>query len=269
MLVLINDYTVINFDQYIPVVESLEDAKLIGIVKVYHCLEYLSMIGDVLVKEFSKKKQLAKNLGAFKEKMAFERILEVKHNLEGSYKMFGKITEEFHTFITNMKKSEAQIHYGKHTGKPLLHTTDSVNRTKAQKSVFGKNLDNYSQHMGDQKSQFGGSGRGSLFGKRRESLHTIRGKKNKARDQQSNSGVGSNKRIDPEDQSVSHIRLGEENGRLNEEFSIFFFLNIYRNAKYEKLAINGVCYLRERLYAIFGRNFVHFTYGLEFVEVKI
>lgn len=40
MLVLINNYGAINFDEYIPVVESDKNKKLIGTVKVYHALEY-------------------------------------------------------------------------------------------------------------------------------------------------------------------------------------------------------------------------------------
>ena len=109
----INNYENINFDEYIPVVESLKDKKLIGVVKVYHCLEYLSLIGDILVKEFSKKKKLSQNLSVFKEKMAFDRILKVKKSLEGNYKQFGYISEEFHKFIDGMKKAEGFTHYGK------------------------------------------------------------------------------------------------------------------------------------------------------------
>ena len=42
MLVLINSYENINFDEYIPVCMSESNWKLVGTVKVYHCLEYLS-----------------------------------------------------------------------------------------------------------------------------------------------------------------------------------------------------------------------------------
>lgn len=162
MLVLINNYEVINFDEYIPVVESLDDTKLIGIVKVYHCLEYLSMIGDILVKEFSKKKKLSKNLAVFKEKMEFDRILEVKTNLEGSYKQFGKISQEFHSFINNMKKSEAHIHYGKLDTKHLIHQQPPP--SQARKNAFGNHLD-VNSNYGDDMSQIGTRGRGG-FGKK-------------------------------------------------------------------------------------------------------
>jgi hypothetical protein len=213
MLVLINNYEVINFDEYIPVVESLEDTKLIGIVKVYHCLEYLSMIGDILVKEFSKKKKLSKNLAVFKEKMEFDRILEVKNNLEGSYKQFGKISQEFHGFINNMKKSEAHIHYGKLDTKHLIHQQPPPGM--ARKTAFGNHLDvtsNYGDDMsqigkgrggiGEKNSVFGGKnsvfgGKNSVFGEK----NSVFGKKD---------SVFSKRKINPNKKEKTSL-LGQRN----------------------------------------------------------
>ena len=129
------------------------------------------MIGDILVKEFSKKKKLSKNLAVFKEKMEFDRILNVEN--KGSYKQFGKISAEFHQFINNMKKSEGHIHYGSKDTQHGIHHEPPKNRTEARKSNFGNHLDIYS-NLGDGKSEFGApktvkGGRG--FG-RKESVFT-------------------------------------------------------------------------------------------------
>jgi hypothetical protein len=199
MLILINNYENINFDEYIPVVESIEDSKLIGIVKVYHCLEYLSMIGDILVKEFSKKKKLSKNLAVFKEKMEFDRILEVKTNLEGSYKQFGKISQEFHSFINNMKKSEAHIQYGKLDTKHLIHQQPAPGMAK--KTAFGNHLD-VTSNYGDDMSQIG-KGRGG-FGER----NSVFGEKNSVFGKKDS--VFSKRKINPNKKEKTSL-LGQRN----------------------------------------------------------
>lgn len=135
----INRYDYIKIDDYIPVVSSWVDKKLEGAVRVFDCLEYLSLIGKILVKEFSKKKKLAANLMVFSDKIKLDRIIEIDTHLDGSYKQFGKISSEFHKFINLIEKNQPDIQFNNNRNIGLGHQKTGVKNQLKQHEV-NKNL---------------------------------------------------------------------------------------------------------------------------------
>jgi Voltage gated chloride channel len=56
LLLVLNSYEAINYDEYIPVLNNPESRKLVGAVRVVQCFEYLSKIGEKLIEEYTNSK---------------------------------------------------------------------------------------------------------------------------------------------------------------------------------------------------------------------